>query len=78
MKDISTHRVLGRRCRISPECCCILPTATPVPIGDSERAVGMVNRERFEGIVLDLEMPKLNGFELLHSARNPRSRFCYG
>ena len=34
------------------------------PIGDSEKAVGMVNQEKFDGIFLDLEMSKLNDFEL--------------
>jgi CheY-like chemotaxis protein len=33
-------------------------------VSDSERAAGMVNQERFDGIFLDLEMPNLNGFEL--------------
>src|SRR5580693_10427225 len=32
------------------------------PISDSEKAVAMVNQEKFDGIFLDLEMPKLNGF----------------
>jgi len=39
------------------------------PIGDSEKAVGMVNQEKFDGIFLDLEMPKLNGFELARLIR---------
>jgi CheY-like chemotaxis protein len=33
------------------------------PVSDSEKAVGMVNQEKFDGIFLDLEMPKLNGFD---------------
>ena len=39
------------------------------PIGDSEKAVGMVNQERFDGIFLDLEMPNLNGFDLARLIR---------
>jgi CheY-like chemotaxis protein len=39
------------------------------PISDSERAVGIVNREKFDGIFLDLEMPNLNGFDLARIIR---------
>jgi CheY-like chemotaxis protein len=39
------------------------------PIGDSEKAVGMVNQEKFDGIFLDLEMSKLNDFELARLIR---------
>ena len=39
------------------------------PISDSEKAVGAVNQERFDGIFLDLEMPKLNGFDLARLIR---------
>jgi CheY-like chemotaxis protein len=39
------------------------------PISDSERAVGAVNQEKFDGIFLDLEMPKLNGFDLARLIR---------
>ena len=39
------------------------------PVGDSEKAVGMVNQERFDGIFLDLEMPNLNGFDLARLIR---------
>ena len=38
-------------------------------ISDSEKAVGAVNREKFDGIFLDLEMPKLNGFDLARLIR---------
>jgi two-component system, chemotaxis family, chemotaxis protein CheY len=36
---------------------------------DSEKAVGAVNEEKFDGIFLDLEMPKLNGFDLARLIR---------
>ncbi len=36
---------------------------------DSEKAVGVVNEEKFDGIFLDLEMPKLNGFDLARLIR---------
>src|SRR5260370_20985538 len=39
------------------------------PVSDSEKAAGMVNREKFDGIFLDLEMPKLNGFDLARVIR---------
>src|SRR5713101_4925205 len=39
------------------------------PVSDSERAVGIVNQEKFDGIFLDLEMPKLNGFDLARLIR---------
>jgi two-component system chemotaxis response regulator CheY len=39
------------------------------PISDSEEAVGALNQEKFDGIFLDLEMPKLNGFELARLIR---------
>lgn len=39
------------------------------PISESEKAVGAVNQEKFDGIFLDLEMPKLNGFDLARFIR---------
>ena len=39
------------------------------PVSDSEKAAGIVNQEKFDGIFLDLEMPKLNGFELARVIR---------
>jgi CheY-like chemotaxis protein len=39
------------------------------PIADSERAAMVINQERFDGIFLDLEMPKLDGFELAQQIR---------
>jgi CheY-like chemotaxis protein len=39
------------------------------PISDSEKAVGVVNQEKFDGIFLDLEMPNLNGFDLARLIR---------
>src|SRR5260221_1508584 len=39
------------------------------PINDSEKAVSMINQEKFDGIFLDLEMPNLNGFDLARLIR---------
>jgi CheY-like chemotaxis protein len=39
------------------------------PISDSEKAVTLVNQEKFDGIFLDLEMPNLNGFDLARLIR---------
>jgi DNA-binding response OmpR family regulator len=39
------------------------------PVSDSEKAAGMVDQEKFDGIFLDLEMPKLNGFDLARLIR---------
>ena len=38
-------------------------------ISDSEKAVAVVNQEKFDGIFLDLEMPNLNGFDLARLVR---------
>jgi CheY-like chemotaxis protein len=39
------------------------------PVNDSEKAASIVNQEKFDGIFLDLEMPKLNGFDLARVIR---------
>ena len=39
------------------------------PVSDSETAAGMVKQEKFDGIFLDLEMPRLNGFDLARVIR---------
>ena len=39
------------------------------PVSDSEKAAGLVNQEKFDGIFLDLEMPNLNGFDLARLIR---------
>jgi CheY-like chemotaxis protein len=39
------------------------------PVSDSEKAADLVNREKFDGIFLDLEMPKMNGFDLARRIR---------
>jgi CheY-like chemotaxis protein len=38
-------------------------------VSDSEKAVGIVNQEKFDGIFLDVEMPKLNGLDLARMIR---------
>jgi CheY-like chemotaxis protein len=40
-----------------------------LPISDSEEAAGIVNREKFDGIFLDLAMPRLDGFRLAKVVR---------
>ena len=42
-------------------------------VNDSEKAVGIINHERFDGIFLDLEMPSLNGFDLARLVRKSSS-----
>ncbi len=39
------------------------------PVSDSEKAVDMINQEKFDGIFLDLEMPNLSGFDLARLIR---------
>jgi CheY-like chemotaxis protein len=39
------------------------------PVRDSEEAARRVNLEKFDGIFLDLEMPKLNGLDLARGIR---------
>lgn len=39
-------------------------------ISRSQEAAVLVNKERFDGIFLDLEMPGLNGFDLAQAIRN--------
>jgi CheY-like chemotaxis protein len=43
------------------------------PLSDSQEAAALVERERFDGVFLDLEMPKLNGFQLAEKVRNSPS-----
>src|SRR5216684_7381381 len=44
-------------------------TAEVRPVSDSQKAAGLVNQERFDGIFLDLEMPNLHGFDLARRIR---------
>jgi CheY-like chemotaxis protein len=39
------------------------------PISDSEKALALINQEKFDGIFLDLEMPNLSGFDLARLIR---------
>src|SRR3989442_8859534 len=39
------------------------------PVGEAEKAAALVNQETFDGIFLDLEMPRLNGFALAQLVR---------
>jgi DNA-binding response OmpR family regulator len=43
--------------------------AKVLPVSNSEQAADLVNREKFDGIFLDLEMPHLNGFDLARRIR---------
>jgi len=40
-----------------------------LPLGDSEEALAVINREKFDGIFLDLVMPKLDGYRLAKAVR---------
>ncbi|HSS96462.1 MAG TPA: response regulator [Terriglobales bacterium] len=40
------------------------------PIADSLKAATMINQEKFDGIFLDLEMPRISGFELAQKVRH--------
>ena len=39
------------------------------PIADSEMAAALINQEKFDGIFLDLEMPKMHGLKLAQKVR---------
>jgi len=39
------------------------------PVSDSEKAADLVNRQKFDGIFLDLEMTNMNGFDLARRIR---------
>lgn len=39
------------------------------PINDGQRAADLINRERYDGIFLDLEMPNMHGFDLAKRIR---------
>lgn len=39
------------------------------PVQDSQQAADIINEQKFDGIFLDLEMPRLNGFDLARLIR---------
>ena len=39
------------------------------PVSDGQRAATLVNRQKFDGVFMDLQMPDMNGFELAHKIR---------
>ena len=39
------------------------------PMADSQKAAVVINQEKFDGIFLDLEMPRLNGLALAQKIR---------
>lgn len=43
--------------------------AVVCPVNDGQKAAALVNRERFDGVFLDLEMPKIHGFDLARQIR---------
>jgi len=44
--------------------------ADVVPINDGKYAAELINRQKFDGIFLDLEMPDMNGLDLARRIRN--------
>src|SRR5580700_2850913 len=44
--------------------------AEVIPIRDSREAAGLIDRDKFDGIFLDLEMPHMHGFELARRIRS--------
>jgi len=46
--------------------------ANVVPMSDSQKATDVINEERFDGIFLDLEMPRVNGFDLARFIRKSK------
>jgi CheY-like chemotaxis protein len=43
--------------------------AEVLPVGDAHEAAALVNKEKFDGVFLDLEMPKMHGFDLARRVR---------
>src|SRR5271163_4821517 len=39
------------------------------PISDGQEAAELINREKYDGIFLDLEMPNMSGFDLARHVR---------
>ncbi len=44
--------------------------ASVFPVGDAREAAALVNQEKFDGIFMDLEMPKMHGFDLARQIRD--------
>jgi CheY-like chemotaxis protein len=40
------------------------------PVSDGQTAADLINRVKYDGIFLDLEMPRMNGFDLARHVRN--------
>jgi CheY-like chemotaxis protein len=43
--------------------------ADVLPVSDGQKAAALVDRQRFDGVFLDLEMPKMHGFDLARRVR---------
>lgn len=43
--------------------------AVVLPVDDGQKAATLVNQEKFDGVFLDLEMPKMHGFDLARKIR---------
>jgi len=43
--------------------------ARVLPVSDGQKAAALVNQEKFDGVFLDLEMPKIHGFDLARQIR---------
>ena len=60
--DVATQALLAAVVR---RCNCVVRTA-----GDGETAMAMILAERPDAVILDLLLPKMNGYEVLRHMRN--------